>query len=96
MFLELLQRRYKVNIGKLAETEVDFAATSSDGVTYYQVAVSILGETTLQRELDPLQRINDHYPKILLTLDEIGAGANYDAIRQYSLIDWLLDKRTGS
>ena len=96
VFLELLRRRYKVNIGKLAGKEVDFVASNSDGVTYYQVAVSVMDEVTLKQELDPLQRINDNHPKILLTLDEIGAGANYDGIRQYNLIDWLLNKQTSS
>lgn len=96
VFLELLRRRYKVNIGKLSEKEVDFVAASSDGVTYYRVAASVLDEATLKRELDPLQKINDNHPKILLTLDEIGAGANYDGIRQYNLIDWLLDEQTAS
>lgn len=90
VFLELLRRQNKVNIGKLAEKEVDFVASSSDGITYYQVSASVLEEATLKRELEPLKRINDNHPKILLTLDEIGAGANYDGIRQYNLIDWLL------
>ncbi len=62
-----------------------------DGVTYYQVSASVLDENTLKRELEPLQRISDHHPKYLLTLDEIGAGANYDGIRQLNLIDWLAD-----
>ena len=96
VFLELLRRRYKVSIGKLAEKEVDFVAVDSDGVAYYQVAASVLDEATLKRELDPLRKINDNHPKILLTLDEIGAGANYDGIRQYNLIDWLLDEQTAS
>ena len=96
VFLELLRRRYKVNIGKLSEKEVDFVAASSDGVTYYQVAASVLDEATLKRELDPLRKINDNHPKLLLTLDEIGAGANYDGIRQYNLIDWLLDEHAAS
>lgn len=96
VFLELLRRRYKVSIGKLAEKEVDFVAVDSDGVAYYQVAASVLDEATLKRELDPLQKINDNHPKILLTLDEIGAGANYDGIRQYNLIDWLLNEQAGS
>lgn len=92
LFLELIRCRYKVGIGKLVEKEVDFVAVDSDGVTYYQVVTSVLDEATLKWELDPLQKINDNHPKILLTLDEIGAGANYDGIRQYNLIDRLLDE----
>ena len=71
-------------------------ATSSDGVTYHQVAASVMEEAILKRELDPLQRINDNHPKILLTLGTIGAEANYDGIRQYNLIDWLLYEQADS
>ena len=91
VFLELLRRRYRVNIGKFSDKEVDFVAAGSNGITYYQVAASVLDESTLKRELYPLQKIRDNHPKFLLTLDEIGAGANYDGIRQYNLIDWLTD-----
>lgn len=92
VYLELLRRRYRVNIGKLAEKEVDFVAQNTGGITYYQVSASVLDENTRKRELDPLQKIPDHHPKLLLTLDEIGAGANYDGIRQLNLIDWLMGK----
>ncbi len=90
VYLELLRRGYKVNIGKLAEKEVDFVARDAEGITYFQVAATVLDESTLQRELEPLKKIPDHHPKILLTLDEIGAGSNFDGIRQYNLLDWLL------
>lgn len=92
VYLELLRRGNKVNIGKLAEKEVDFVARYSEGIAYYQVSSTVLDENTLKRELEPLQRIPDNHPKFLLTLDEIGAGANYDGIRQLNLIDWLLGK----
>ena len=90
VYLELLRRKNRVNIGKLAEKEVDFVATSMNGIEYYQVAASVLDEKTLERELAPLQEIKDHYPKTLLTLDDIGNGANYEGIRQKNVIDWLL------
>ena len=90
VYLELLRRDYKVNIGKLAEKEIDFVARDISGLTYYQVAASVLDETTLRRELAPLQQIPDNHPKILLSLDDIGAGANFDGIRQLNLIDWLM------
>ena len=77
-------------VGKLAEKEVDFVTTNAEGVTYYQVAATVLDQATLERELEPLRKIKDHHPKVLLTLDTIGAGANYDGIRQYNLLDWLL------
>lgn len=90
VYLELLRRGNKVSIGKLAEKEVDFVASNTEGVTYYQVSATVLDQTTLTRELEPLQKIPDHHPKVLLTLDEIGAGTNYDGIKQVNLLDWLL------
>lgn len=65
-------------------------ARDMTGVTYYQVAATVLDENTLKHELEPLEKIPDHYPKILLTLDEIGVGANYNGIRHMNLIDWLI------
>lgn len=94
VYLELLRRGYKVSIGKLAEKEVDFVASNLYGITYYQVSATVLDENTLKRELDPLQRIPDHHPKVLLTLDEIGAQANYDGIKQINLIEWLLNDQS--
>ncbi len=90
VYLELLRRKNRVNIGKLAEKEVDFVATNMNEVEYYQVSASVLDEKTLERELAPLKEIKDNYPKILLTLDDIGNGANYEGIRQINMIDWLL------
>ncbi|WMJ23204.1 ATP-binding protein [Paludicola sp. MB14-C6] len=91
-YFELVRRGYKVNIGKLSEKEVDFVAKNSNGLEYYQISASVLDETTLRRELSPLESIQDHFPKILLTLDEVPKNANFNGIRHLNLIDWLLDE----
>ncbi len=90
VYLELRRRGYKVNIGKMAEYEVDFVAQKNNDLLYVQVSASVLDETTLRRELRPLEIISDHHPKILLTLDEVGSNANYNGIRQLNLLDWLM------
>lgn len=59
-------------------------------VEYYQVSASVLDEKTLERELAPFLEIKDNYPKILLTLDDIGNGSNYNGIKHINVIDWLL------
>jgi len=91
-YFELVRKGYKVNIGKLSEKEVDFVAKNSNGLEYYQISSSVLDETTLRRELSPLESIQDHFPKILLTLDEVPKSANFNGIRHLNLIDWLLDE----
>ena len=54
-----------------------------------QVAATVRDETTLQRELRPLQKISDNYPKIILTLDE-DPDMDYEGIRRLNALDWLL------
>lgn len=92
VYLELLRRGYQVNIGKLAEKEVDFVARKMDEIVYFQVSASVLDEKTLERELAPLMHIPDHFPKVLLTLDIIGSDTTHNGIRQLHLLHWLLDK----
>lgn len=89
VYLELLRRGYDVYIGKVDDFEVDFVAQNSKGTTYYQVALSTRDEGTLERELRPLKAIRDHYPKVLLTMDE-DPEAHYDGIRRINARDWLL------
>ena len=91
VYLELLRRGYDVYIGKVDDLEVDFVAMDDKGMTYYQVSATVRDEKTLKRELASLQSINDHYPKILLTLDE-DPEMIYDGIRQVNALDWLLGK----
>jgi predicted AAA+ superfamily ATPase len=90
VYLELLRRGNKVFVGHLPDGEVDFVAQNGDGVTYYQVAATVLDENTMRRELASLEKISDHNPKVLLTLDEVGAGANHNGIRQLNALDWML------
>ena len=89
VFLELLRRGCKVHIGKVGSLEVDFVAETSNGMEYYQVAATVRDTSTLERELAPLRKIRDHYPKFLLTLDE-DPSDNTDGIRKLNVLDWLL------
>ena len=89
VYLELLRRGYDVYVGKINSFEVDFVAQNSKGTWYYQVALSVRDEKTLERELRPLMAIRDHYPKMILTLDD-DPEAQYDGIRRINARDWLL------
>lgn len=88
VYLELVRRGYQVSVGKMDEYEVDFVAASQEGLHYFQVAASVRDNDTLQRELRPLQRIHDHYPKTILTLDD-DPDADYDGIRRVNALEWL-------
>ena len=89
IYLELLRRGYDVYVGKIERFEVDFVAQNSRGIYYVQVALSVRDEKTLERELRPLLTIRDHYPKVLLTMDE-DPETQYEGIRRINARDWLL------
>lgn len=91
VYLELLRRGFQVYVGHLTGGEVDFVAVSPIEIIYYQISVTTLDENILARELSPLQKIPDNYPKFLLTLDDVLATADYDGIKKVNVLDWLLE-----
>ena len=91
VYLELIRRGYKVYIGRTGEKEVNFVAENKEGFTYFQVAYTTREQLTLERELTPLQEINDHYPKYILTMD-IDPIADFDGIKKINVLDWLVNK----
>lgn len=93
VYLELLRRGYEVYIGKYDDLEVDFVAKNSKNTIYYQVALTTRESTNynngvLERELAPLKKINDNYPKYILTLDD-DLDADFDGIKKINVLDWL-------
>ena len=90
VYLELLRRGYKVNIGKTNDYEVDFVAENPNTIKYYQVTKTIVTEEVRKRELRSLESINDNYEKIILTLDK-PFSKDYNGIKVINIIDWLLE-----
>lgn len=89
VYLELLRRGNQVMIGKMDSEEIDFVTFKSGVIVYYQVALTVRDQTTLERELKPLRQISDHFQKILLTFDN-DPVVLHDGIRQVYVLDWLL------
>lgn len=90
VYLELLRRGYDVYVGKFDDLEIDFVAVNDKKTVYYQVAATVRDCRTLERELRSLNSIQDHYEKIILTLDE-DPEADYDGIRRINVLDWLIE-----
>ncbi len=88
VFLELMRRDYRVYIGKVGDTEVDFVAEKPDHKLYIQVTESMAIPETRERELRPLRLIPDNYEKIVLSMDR-SYISNYDGIRVLNVVDWL-------
>ncbi len=88
IYLELRRRGYRVYIGKYDDLEVDFVTENEKGTTYFQVSATVRDPATLERELRPLQKIRDNYPKCLLTLDN-DPDTEYNGIQQINALRWL-------
>lgn len=90
VYLELISRGYKVDIGKNANTEIDFIARKNDRIEYYQVSYSVNASSeTLERELRPFENIADNYHKYLITMDK-DFVSDYNGIQKVNAVDWLL------
>ena len=87
VFLELKRRGYDVFIGKNDTKEIDFVATRRDERIYVQVCVRI--PETSDREVGNLMEIRDHYPKYVVTLNEMDIGIE-NGIKIVHLADFLL------
>lgn len=88
VYMELLRRGYNVTIGKADTQEVDFVAEKNGEKEYYQVSYILASEETRKREFGALAKINDNFPKCVLSLDEFNMG--YDGYKHMNIRDFLL------
>ena len=91
IYLELLRRKGNVYVGQFDKNEIDFVVINSNEIEYYQVALTVLDENTLKRELDAFKNIKDNYPKYLITLDDVMVNTGYDGIKIVNALEWLLE-----
>lgn len=89
VFFELKRRGFDVYIGKNADKEIDFVATSRNDKIYIQVCKELPKES--DREIDNLMEIKDNYPKLVVTLDDYACG-NINGIKIVHLVDFLLNE----
>ena len=90
VFLELKRRGYEVYIGKNGTKEIDFIAIRRDEKLYVQVCVQLPENS--DREIGNLMEIKDHYPKYVVTLNEMDTGIE-NGIRIVHLKDFLLSDK---
>jgi len=91
IYLELIRRKGNIYVGQFDKNEVDFVVINSNEIEYYQVALTVLDENTLKRELDAFKNIKDNYPKYLITLDDVMVNTDYDGIKVVNALEWLLE-----
>ena len=86
--IELKRRSWSIRTGDEAGREIDFVAEKSGSRLYVQVCYLLTGEETFKREFEPLARVQDNYPKLVLSLDPIARP--YKGIDHQNLVEFLL------
>lgn len=89
VLLELLRRRYVVSVGQQGGKEIDFVADRGGERLYIQVAYLLASPETIDREFSALEAVQDHFPKIVLSMDA-SSFASRNGIQHRYLPDWLL------
>jgi len=90
VYLQLLRLGYEVNVGKNLSQEVDFIAVKGSVRLYFQVSLTALDDSTYEREMNSLLKINDQYSKYLITMDKIDLSK--EGIMHLNLFDLLLER----
>ena len=88
VYNHLLYRGYRVKVGYLGTNEIDFVAEKDNERIYIQVALRIDNEETAKREFGNLLKIQDNYPKLVITADPYG-GHSYEGIVHYPIRQFL-------
>jgi predicted AAA+ superfamily ATPase len=89
VYNHLLFKGYKVTVGKLNLSEIDFIAEKDGEKKYFQVALTINDTKTLERDFGNLININDNYSKTVITFDFF-SGNTYEGINTIDLEQFLL------
>jgi len=96
IYLELRRLGYEVYVGVMPNKEIDFVAIKADEKVYVQSAYLLIDEETIKREYASLEAINDNYPKLIVSLDDIAMPVNKGIIhlQAWKLCDYLKEKNT--
>ena len=89
VYQHLIRLGYKVNVGQMYATEIDFVGTKGDDTIYVQASYLITEESTFEREFGNLQKINDNYPKYVISMTPFLDSSKYEGIIHLPLAKFL-------
>lgn len=89
VYQHLIRLGYKVNVGQMYATEIDFVGTKGDDTIYVQASYLISEESTFEREFGNLQKINDNYPKYVISMTPFLDSSKYEGIIHVPLAEFL-------
>ncbi len=93
VYLHLKSLGYKISVGTLNKAEIDFVAEKGGATIYLQVAYLIADHQTMEREFGNLLKINDNYPKYVISMNPMSAPQDYEGIQHLTLRIFLMTDR---
>ena len=88
VFNHLLFCGYEIKVGTIYSNEIDFVCTKNGETLYVQVSVELLREETIEREFGNLLKIEDNYPKIVISAEKSFENS-YEGIEHIYIRDFL-------
>ena len=90
VYQNLVRLGYEVFVGQLQSSEIDFVCTKPNGEKIYvQVSYLIVNEETRKREFGNLMRIQDNYPKYVVSMTPLITNNDYEGIKHIHLRNFL-------
>jgi hypothetical protein len=89
VYNHLLYRGYSVKVGMSASSEIDFVCEKGAEKLYVQATLKMDSETTIEREFGNLLKVQDNYPKIVVSEDDF-RGNSYEGINHVFIRDFLM------
>ena len=89
VYQHLIRLGYKVTVGQMYATEIDFVATKGDDAIYVQASYLIAEDATFEREFGNLQKISDNYPKYVISMTPFMDSSKYEGIIHIPLAEFL-------
>ncbi len=90
VYLHLRMAGYTVSVGVEGNNEIDFIAQKAGERIYVQVAYMLINETTVKREFGNLLKIQDNFPKYVITMDEITETTSYKGVNRMHIKDFCI------
>ena len=90
VYLHLKNLGYKISVGTLPNGEIDFVAEKGGKSAYIQVAYLIVDDKTMDREFGNLLKINDNYPKYVISMNPMSRPHDYKGITHLTLRQFLM------
>ena len=88
VYKQLIYNDYEIKIGKFGNSEIDFVCKKNGEYLYIQVCYLLHNQSTIEREFGNLEKINDNYPKIVVSMDDF-RGNSRNGIKHIQLREFL-------